>query len=153
MVPVDMSMEARMVLAKMSFIYEREGGNRIRITRDEDIVTLINYAVTSINKELLKYLDAFVKLLTPSEASELSRQGANIYRGAVVPESDGFPTMVVGQPATAMYRGVAVPSPESQQGRVAVTPDVSHAPVAPVEVKAPGSTKGKRVYRGRVIED
>jgi hypothetical protein len=143
MVPVDMSMEARMMLAKMSFIYEREGGNRIRITRDEDIVTLINYAVVSINKELNKYVDAFIKLLTPSEASELSRQGANIYRGAVVPDSDGFPTMVVEQPATVMYRGVAVAAPESQTGGSTVAP----------AAKTTAPTKGKRVYRGRVIED
>ncbi len=40
MVPIDMSMDARMVLAKMSFIYEKEGGDRVRITRDEDIIRI-----------------------------------------------------------------------------------------------------------------
>jgi len=133
-------MEARMVLAKMSFIYEREGGSRIRITRDEDIVTLINYAVQSINNELNKYLDAFVQLLTPSEARELVAQGANLYRGAPVPGSVAHPTAEVENPTTVMYRGVAVPAPEVQQSVVS-------------EPVVPKSTKAKRVYRGRVIED
>ena len=66
MVPINMSMDARMVLAKMSVIYEREWGGRIRITRDENIIRLINYAVESINKELNKYLDAFVSPLLTS---------------------------------------------------------------------------------------
>lgn len=138
MVPIDMSMEARMVLAKMSFIYEREGGDRIRITRDEDIVKLINYAVDSINKELDKYLDAFVKLCTHSELREMVAQGANIYRGALVAEDEMFPTMDVEKPTTVMYRGVAVPAPEGQERK----------PAAKTEPK-----KAKRVYRGRVIEE
>ena len=139
MVPIDMSMEARMVLAKMSFIYEKEGGSRIRITQDEDVVKLINYAVDSVNKELKKYLDAFIKLCTQSELKEMAAQGANIYRGAVVKEENGFPTMDVSQKSAVMYRGVAVPAPEGQDSKV-------------VEEK-PKPKKPKRVYRGRVIED
>ena len=141
MVPIDMSMDARMVLAKMSFIYEKEGGNRIRITRDEDIIRLINYAVESINKELNKYLDAFIKLSSQSELKELAAQGANIYRGAVVPDSDEFPTMDVDKPTTVMYRGVAVPALQTQEAMPVTEPE------------KPKPKKAKRVYRGRVIED
>lgn len=141
MVPIDMSMDARMVLAKMSFIYEKEGGGRVRITRDEDIIRLINYAVDSVNKELNKYLDAFVKLCSKSELKELAAQGANIYRGAVVPDSDEFPTMDVEKPATVTYRGVAVAAPETQETKGAIEP------------QAEKPRKAKRVYRGRVIED
>ncbi len=141
MVPIDMSMDARMVLAKMSFIYEKEGGDRVRITRDEDIIRLINYAVDSINKELNKYLDAFIKLSSPSELKELAAQGANIYRGALVPDSDGSSTMDVEKPTTVTYRGVAVAAPESQEAMTVAEPEESKP------------TKSKRVYRGRVIED
>ena len=141
MVPVNMSMDARMVLAKMSFIYEREGGKRIRITRDDDVVTLINYAVESINKELCKYLDNFVELLSPSELKDLASHGANIYRGAIVPDSDDFPTMNVEKPAVVTYRGVAVAAPETQEGK-GITEQHAEKP-----------KKARRVYRGRVIED
>lgn len=139
MVPLEMPMDARMVLAKMSFIYEKEGGDRIRITRDEDVVKLINYAVDSINKELKKYLDNFVALCSAAELKDMAAQGANIYRGAIVPEEEEFPTMDVSKKKTVMYRGVAVPAPESQEKKV-------------VEEK-PKPKKPKRVYRGRVIED
>ncbi len=141
MVPIDMSMEARMVLAKMSFIYEKEGGDRVRITRDEDIIRLINYSVDSINKELHKYLNAFCKLCTKSELRELAAQGANIYRGAIVPEEDESAVKAVNKPSTVMYRGVAVPAPEGQEA----SPVVEATPETP--------KKPKRVYRGRVIED
>ena len=137
MVPLDMPMDARMVLAKMSFIYEKEGGDRIKITRDEDVVKLINYAVDSINKELKKYLDNFIELCTPSELKEMVSQGANIYRGAIVPDEEAFPTMDVSRKQTVMYRGVAVEVAESQEKKVA-----DDKPKKP-----------KRVYRGRVIED
>jgi hypothetical protein len=140
MVPIDMSMEARMVLAKMSFIYEKEGGDRIRITRDEDVVKLINYAVDSINRELDKYLDAFVKLCTHAEIKEMVAQGANIYRGALVSEDEVLPT-AQSQKTTVMYRGVAVPAPEGQESKSAA------------EAEAAKQKKPKRVYRGRVIEE
>lgn len=143
MVPIQMPMDARMVLAKMSFIYEKEGGDRIKITHDEDVIKLINYAVDSINKELKKYLDNFIAICSPSELREMAAQGANIYRGAVVPEDEAFPTMEVEKPTTVMYRGVAVPAPESQERAVA----------KPVEAEKPKPKKAKRVYRGRVIED
>lgn len=84
MVPFEMSVDAKMMLAKMSLVCERERGARIRTSRDEDIITLINYAVDSINEEIGKQFELFRRLLTPLEVKALAAQGANIYRGAVV---------------------------------------------------------------------
>lgn len=139
MVPFEMSVDARMMLAKMSLIYERERGSRIRMSRDEDIITLINFAVDSINEEIGKQFELFRRLLTPLEVKALAAQGANIYRGAVVSsesEAEAPDGMVPGK---RMYRGNVMES---------------SAPASPMQPKqkAP-SGKAKRVYRGRVIED
>ncbi len=152
MVPFEMSTDARMMLARMSFIYERERNERIRISRDEDIVDLINYAIESVNKELKRCLDAFIAVLSPSELRELADSGANIYRGAVVPPLD--PNAPVPEPTggVKMYRGVAVPSPEQVEQVSAMNQAAAKAASAPA-VEEKGPKKAKRVYRGRVIED
>jgi hypothetical protein len=143
MVPFDMPLDAKLALAKMSVIYEREVGNKIRMSRDEDIVSLINFAVDSFNEEIIRYLDVFTKLLGPSEIRQLVAQGANIYRGAVVPEGG-----VSAEPAPAksgdtvhMYRGVPVAGgkpPKQTTG---------------TQGEAGKEQRSKRVYRGRVIDD
>lgn len=147
MVPFDMQMDARLMLARMSVIYEREVGNKIRMSRDEDIVALINYAVDSINAEIKKQLEQFVKLLSAGEARALAVQGANIYRGAVVKEdSDPFASEYFDKQqneGVKMYRGVPVAGGNAPRK---VQPDSA------AEEK-PAAKKGKRVYRGRVIED
>ncbi len=143
MVPFEMSIDARMMLAKMSLVYERERGARVRMSRDEDIVALINYAVDSINEEVAKQFELFRRLLTPLEVKQLAVQGANIYRGAVVnPAADEAPSQEA-IPATRMYRGNVVENP--RPGIIQST-----TPMAQQET-VPG--KGKRVYRGRIIED
>lgn len=146
MVPFDMPLDARLALAKMSVIYEREVGNKIRMSRDEDIVSLINFAVDSFNEEIIKYLDAFLKLLGPGEVKQLVAQGANIYRGAIVKDEEPFISgdseRSTGE-GVRMYRGVPV-APDEATSKSSATD------------KAPGSgapKKGKRVYRGRIIED
>jgi len=147
MVPFEMPLDARLALAKMSVIYEREVGNKIRMSRDEDIVGLINYAVDSFNEEIIKYLDTFTKLLAPSELRQLAAQGANIYRGAVVPEQDVFGPESFDKrdgEAVKMYRGVPV-----EGGIPAPTKQESSEPRSDTKE----TTKSKRVYRGRVIED
>lgn len=141
MVPIDMPMDARMHLAKMSFIYEQKGEGRIKISKDEDIVKLINYAATSINKELIKYLDAFISTLSHNELRELAAQGANVYRGAVIPTSVENPAPTEHH-GVKTYRGVALAQEEP--------------PKKPVQAAAelpPANKKPKRMYRGRVIED
>ncbi len=145
MVPIDMSMEARMMLAKMSFIYEREGGNRIKITKDEDVVKLINYAIDSVNKELERYLQGFIKLCTHSELKEMAAQGANIYRGALVSEEPEPAPTTEQKTKTVMYRGVAVPVAESQEKKLEKSAPAAAEPEPP--------KKAKRVYRGCVIEE
>ena len=138
MVPFDMPMDAKLALARMSVIYERENGQRVRMSRDEDIVSLINYAVDSINEEVIRQFHAFVGLLSHGEIRALVAQGANLYRGAQVPEvmeSDmpAFPSV-----GTAMYRGQVVSG---------------HMGSAELEARTAAPSRPKRIYRGRVIED
>jgi hypothetical protein len=139
MVPFEMSIDARMMLAKMSLVYERERGARVRMSRDEDIITLINYAVDSINEEIGKQFELFRRLLTPLEVKALAAQGANIYRGAVVSSENETEAPGDMIPGKRMYRGNLMGS---------------STPTSPMqsEPKTP-SGKSKRVYRGRVIED
>jgi len=143
MVPFDMPLDAKLALAKMSVIYEREVGGKIKMSRDEDIVSLINFAVDSFNEEIIRYLDTFTKLLGPSELQQLVAQGANIYRGAVVPKVDPFTPDSYPKEGTLKrtYRGVAVPGDEMQQ-----------SPDSGGDTSLQKKT-GKRIYRGRVIED
>ncbi len=136
MVPIDMSLDARMMLTRMSLIYEREQGRRARMSRDEDIVAIINFALQSLNSEYRRYYDAFVGLLTAGEVRTLVAQGAQIYRGAVVAEeSNASPSAVVETART--YRGVVQDAP---------------VPAQPVE-SATRPARPQRIYRGRVIED
>lgn len=141
MVPINMSMDARMMLTRMSLIYEREQGRRVRMSRDEDLVAIINFALQSLNKEYRRYYDAFVALLSAGEIRELVAQGAQIYRGAKVGDTPEAPADAA--PVTARtYRGV--------------TQEVAaEAPVARQEaaVKPEATAKPKRIYRGRVVED
>lgn len=99
---------------------------------------------TVFNEEIIKYLDTFTRLLGPSELRKLAAQGANIYRGALVPEVDDSPRP---QPregeGVRMYRGAPLPGSESA---------VKAAAKANAEEK-PAEQKPKKVYRGRVIED
>ncbi len=142
MVPFEMSIDARMMLTRMSMIYERERGSRIRMSRDDEVVMLINYAVDSINEEIYKQLELFRRLLTPMEIKALAAQGANIYRGAVVnPEAEEAPASGV-TPGIKMYRG----NPVEVEAEAVVQS-------SPVNTAPQGQAKGKRVYRGRIIED
>lgn len=137
MVPFDISMDARMLLARMSVLYERERGARIRMSRDEDIVTMLNFALQTLNTEYQAYYQSFVALLTPVEIRQLVAQGAQIYRGAKVGPLDEGPAP---EPSGARaYRGVVQSIPEPS------------APVA--SAASPASDKPKRIYRGRVVED
>lgn len=43
----------------MSVIYEREVGNKIEMSRDEDVVSLINFAVDGFNEEIIVTLILF----------------------------------------------------------------------------------------------
>jgi hypothetical protein len=142
MVPFEMSVDARMMLTRMSLIYEKERGSRIRMSRDDEVVMLINYAVDSINEEIHRQFELFRRLLTPLETKALAAQGANIYRGAVVnPEADEPPENGI-TPGVKMYRG----NPVDLESGIAVPPASANA-------IPQGPAKGKRVYRGRVIED
>lgn len=146
MVPFDMPLDAKLALAKMSVIYEREVGSKIRMSRDEDIVNLINFAVDSINEEIIRYLDSFTNLIGPSELKQLVAQGANIYRGALVPDEEPFVSANAGhktEEGVKMYRGVPVSDNQAQSS-------ISQKEKSKPKPK-PG--KSKRVYRGRVIED
>lgn len=135
MVPFEMSVDARMMLTRMSLIYEREIGSRIRMSRDDEVVMLINFAVDSINEEIAKQFEMFRRMLSPLEIKALAAQGANIYRGAVVsPEADAVPSGDM-TPGTRVYRGAAIDAPKASHG----SPQTSD--------------KGKRIYRGRVIEE
>lgn len=142
MVPFDMPLDARLALAKISVIYEREVGGKVKMSRDEDIVSLINFAVDSFNEEIIKYLDTFTRLLGPSELRQLASQGANIYRGALVPEVDDTPRPEHGEAeGVRMYRGAPLPVSETAAKAASAAEDKV------IELKP------KRVYRGRVIED
>lgn len=138
MVPIDMSLDARMMLTRMSLIYQREQGRRAKLSRDEDIIAIINCALQSLNQEYRRYYDAFVGLLTAGEIRELVAQGAQIYRGAMVGEAAAAPADAV--PVTARtYRGVVQETPA--------------AAVPAAEAAKPAAAKPQRIYRGRVIED
>lgn len=141
MVPINMSMDARMMLTRMSLIYEREQGRRVRMSRDEDLVAIINFALQSLNKEYRRYYDAFVALLSAGEIRELVAQGAQIYRGAKVGDTPAAPSDAA--PVTARtYRGV------TQELTAAVPVDRREEAVKPE-----AAAKPKRIYRGRVVED
>jgi hypothetical protein len=145
MVPFDMPLDARLALAKMSVIYEREIGSKIKMSRDEDIVSLINFAVDSFNEEIIKYLDTFTRLLGPGELRQLAAQGANIYRGALVPEDESFNPDYLDSnqgEGVKMYRGVPVSGSNASKTASRNSPNAEQKP-----------PKGKRVYRGRVIEE
>jgi len=147
MVPFEMALDARLALAKMSVIYEREVGNKIRMSRDEDIVGLINFAVDSFNEEIIRYLDTFTKLLEPSELRQLVAQGANIYRGAIVPEKQDFSpehSDKQGPEAVTIYRGVPVEG---------VRPGMTNLEAPDTKTDSNAAKKSRRVYRGRVIEE
>jgi hypothetical protein len=131
-----MSMDARMMLTRMSLIYEREQGRRVRMSRDEDLVAIINFALQSLNKEYRRYYDAFVALLSAGEIRELVAQGAQIYRGAKVGDAPAAPSDAAAVTART-YRGV------TQELAAAV----------PTAVKPEAAAKPKRIYRGRVVED
>lgn len=135
MVPIDMSLDARMMLTRMSIIYQREQGRRVKLSRDEDIVAIINFALQSLNNEYRRYYDAFVGMLTAGEIRTLVAQGAQIYRGAMVSEEAEAPSPAAAGPRT--YRGVMQDAP---------------APAQPAE-SAAKPAKPQRVYRGRIIED
>lgn len=141
MVPFEMPLDAKLALAKISVIYEREVGSKVKMSRDEDIVSLINFAVDSFNEEIIRYLDAFIKLLGPSEVRQLVAQGANIYRGAIVSEQD-VDEGTGPEGGERMYRGVAIG--KSKSGGSSSVKETT-------EGTSPG--KGKKVYRGRVVED
>ena len=108
---------------------------------------MINYAVDSINAEIRKQLEQFVKLLSAGEARALAVQGANIYRGVVVKEdSDPFASEYFDKQhneGVKMYRGVPVASSDTAK----------KVPMESAAEEKPAAKKGKRVYRGRVIED
>ena len=141
MVPFEMSIDARMMLTRMSLVYEKERGSRIRMSRDEDIIMLINYAVDSINEEIAKQFELFCRLLSPLETKALAAQGANIYRGVVVNPlaADVSPQDIT--PGTRTYRGTVVEK------------SATSSQLQPAQQEQGGPTKSKRVYRGRVIED
>lgn len=139
MVPFEMSVDARMMLARMSLVYERERGARIRMSRDEDVVMLINYAVDSINEEIAKQFELFRRLLTPLEVKALAAQGANIYRGVVVNPEQEVEVPENMTPGSRVYRGNEV--------------DSSHNGSQLTQIPERPSGKTRRVYRGRVIED
>lgn len=145
MVPFHMPLDAKLALAKMSVIYEREVGSKIKMSRDEDIVSLINFAVDSFNEEIIRYLDAFISYLGPGEVRQLVAQGANIYRGAIVPENglEVEPSDPRESDGVKMYRGVPLEG--------GIKPKSS--PAAHVSEEKPSPEKTKRVYRGRIIED
>ncbi|MEW6646566.1 MAG: hypothetical protein AB1450_05165 [Pseudomonadota bacterium] len=143
MVPIDMSLDARMMLTRMSLIYQREQGKRAKLSRDEDIVAIINFALHSLNQEYRRYYDAFVGLLTANEIRELVAQGAQIYRGAMVPDQAEAPPAELTA-ATRTYRGVVQEAPATPAAPAAAAPPEA-APATPA--------RPKRVYRGRVIED
>lgn len=148
MVPIDMSLDARMMLTRMSLIYQREQGRRVKLSRDEDIIAIINFALQSLNNEYRRYYDAFVGMLTAGEIRTLVAQGAQIYRGAKVPEESAEPTGAAPGVART-YRGVVqAATPEAAP---AVQPPAAARPEAAVTADAPA--KPKRIYRGRVIED
>ena len=146
MVPFDMPLDARLALAKMSVIYEREVGSKIKMSRDEDIVSLINFAVDSFNEEIIKYLDSFTKLLGPGELRQLAAQGANIYRGALVPEKDADDSGGLKRTEAEgerMYRGVPV---NSSKSRTTSTKETDAGEKAK-------DGKVKKIYRGRIVEE
>lgn len=146
MVPIDMSLDARMMLTRMSLIYQREQGRRVKLSRDEDIIAIINFALQSLNQEYRRYYDAFVGLLTAGEIRALVAQGAQIYRGAKVPEESAEPAGAAPAVARA-YRGVVQAAP------AAIPADVPPAAARPEAAAGDGAAKPKRIYRGRVIED
>ncbi len=145
MVPFYIPLDAKLALAKMSVIYEREVGSKIKMSRDEDIVSLINFAVDSFNEEIIRYLDAFISYLGPGEVRQLVAQGANIYRGAIVPEEslDVEHSDPKEGDGVRMYRGVPL-----QGGIKPTSPLAEH-----VSEEKPSPEKKRKVYRGRVIED
>ncbi len=137
--PFAMSMDARMMLAKMSVIFEREKGTRVKLSEDSDVVGLINYGWETLNHEYLRYFERFCNLLAPSEVQELEAKGAQLYRGAQVRERDEpNPAELKGK---VTYRGTPIGG--SKPEAVASDQDAPESP----------APKGKRVYRGRVIED
>lgn len=75
---VNIATDARVVLARMSVAYERQGAGRIKLSQDGDIVTLLNYAISSEHPELLREMDSFLAMLSPSSTRELIRLGARL---------------------------------------------------------------------------
>lgn len=153
--PIEMSMDARMVLAKMSVIFEREKGKRVKLSSDQDVVDVINFGWETLNHEYLRYFEIFCKMLSPTEIQMLAAQGAQIYRGAEVKDQpESAPS--AERKAKVMYRGQLVDAPASAEPVANTAP--APAPVEEPKLAEPfpsaeAPKKKKRVYRGRVIEE
>ncbi len=140
-----LSMDATLCLTKMSLIYERVEGRRIKLSQPTDIITLINSSLEAVNEEYKRYYDAFIRVLTHHEERELVLQGAAIYRGALIPEVP-VGRRPADQPSGVIpmrtYRGVVVPE------SAPVHTEVNGTDAAPT-----ARPKKRRIYRGQVIEE
>lgn len=134
--PIEISMDARMVLAKMCNIFERERGSRIKLSRDDDVVGLINYGWETLNHEYLRLFERFCSLLSPEEIRDLDALGARIYRGAVVREQGTSAPET--NPGQVVYRGTVI---GGETGNEQAKKDEG------------GRETPKRVYRGRIVDD
>jgi hypothetical protein len=133
----DLAPEARINFTKMVFIYEEAQRVKLKLSEPNSLITVINSSMEKVNQDYMRYFSRFVQSLTSSELKELAKDGAQIYRGALVPpKSEAAHAVPVNQ--TVIYRGVRV--------------EVEAAPVDGEQVQAKKGG-GKRVYRGVILDD
>ncbi len=133
-------------LAKMSFIAERDLGQRFKLSQPDSVVSLLRYASESSNDELGALFRDFVGKLESNVQKQL------IYRGVAIPAElhrqasvEAAESAQVVKKSRRVYRGQVI------EGEDAVTTASDHP--APADTSGETPRRSKRIYRGQVIED
>lgn len=128
------------LLTKLEAAVRREYGQRFVLSNDSSLWNLLKLAAESTNQAIQLAFFQFLECLDPAEKEKL------IYRGIVCRsiEKDSEPSRSFA-PSKVIYRGQEVAHTTTQPSSSATAENPADTPVA--------STKSKRIYRGRVIED
>ncbi len=135
----ELAPEARINFTKMVFIYEERSRVKLKLNDAASLITVINSSLEKANQDYQRYFSRFLRALTKSELRELVKDGAKIYRGALVP-AEAEPQKAAPVNQSVIYRGVRM--------------EVEAEP-APTGGDSKGTTPkaGKRVYRGVILDD
>lgn len=71
MLSVNLSTDANMALARMSVLFEKEQGRRVKLSRSEDIAALLVFSKQTLNMEYKQQFAKFMGLLNEEQKAEL----------------------------------------------------------------------------------